>query len=104
MEFIHISHSVYFCDYHIVLATKYREEILNEGIFAYFDKKLAEITEHYPLIQFKQVNHDRDHIHLLLNVIRSQLSGIFNVTFSRGPLSKDGMIANNMIIPSIRQA
>ena len=68
MEYIHLSHCVYKYDYHIVLVTKYRKEILNEGIFAYLDKKLAEITEHYPLIGFKVENQDKDHIHLLVSI------------------------------------
>ena len=68
MELIHLSHCVYHCDYHIVMVTKYRKEIFNEGIFAYFDEKLAEITEHYPLIQFKTVNHDKDHIHIHMSI------------------------------------
>ena len=64
MELIELSHCVYQCEYHIVLVTKYRKEIINEGMFAYIEKKLAEVTEHYPLIQFKTVNHDKDHMHL----------------------------------------
>ncbi len=68
MELIHLSHCIYQCDYHIVLVTRYRREIFNEGIFGHFDKKLAEITEHYPLIRFKIVNHDKDHIHLLISI------------------------------------
>jgi len=68
MEFIHLSHCVYHCDYHIVIVTKYRKEIFNEGIFAYFKIKLAEITQHYPLIRFKKVNHDKDHIHMLVSI------------------------------------
>ena len=68
MELIHLAHCVYQCDYHVVLVTKYRKRIFNEGIFAYFDKKLAEITEHYPLIQFKAVNHDKDHIQLHMSI------------------------------------
>ena len=68
MEFIYLSHCVYYCDYHIVLVTKYRKAVLNKGIFAYFCKKFAEITEHYPLIQFKTVNHDKDHIHLHMSI------------------------------------
>jgi len=68
MELIHLSHCVYQCDYHVVLVAKYRREIFNDGIFAYFSKKLAEITEHYPLIRFKAVNHDKDHIHFLVSV------------------------------------
>ena len=50
------------------MVTKYRRAIFNEGIFAYFGKKLAEITEHYPLIRFKMVNHDKDHIHVLVSI------------------------------------
>ena len=65
---IHLSHCIYQCDYHIVLITRYRKEIFNEGIFAYINKKLAEITEHYPLIRFKTVNHDKDHIHMLISI------------------------------------
>jgi putative transposase len=68
MEFIHLSHCVYHCDYHIVVVTKYRKEIFNEGIFAYFKIKLAEITEHYPLIRFKKANHDKDHVHMLISI------------------------------------
>jgi putative transposase len=48
--------------------TKYRKAVFNEGIFAYFEKKLAEISEHYPLIQFNTVNHDKDHIHMLVSI------------------------------------
>ena len=68
MGLIHLSHCVYRCDYHIVLVTKYRKAIFNEGIFAYFKIKLAEVTEHYPLITFKTMNHDKDHIHLHLSI------------------------------------
>ena len=65
---IHIAHCVYQCDYHIVIVTKYRKAIFNEGIFAYFKIRLAEVTEHYPLIKIKEVNHDKDHIHLLVSI------------------------------------
>ncbi|HUD44863.1 MAG TPA: IS200/IS605 family transposase [Patescibacteria group bacterium] len=68
MKLIHLSHCVYQCDYHIVIVTKYRKAIFNEGIFAYFSIKLAEVTEHYPLIKLKTVNHDKDHIHLLVSI------------------------------------
>ena len=68
MDLIHISHCVYQCDYHIVIVTKYRKKIFNDGIFAYFDTKLAEIAEHYPMIVFKEVNHDKDHLHLLVSI------------------------------------
>lgn len=68
MGLVHLSHCVYQCDYHLILVTKYRRKIFNPGIFAYFDIKLAEITSHYPLIKFDKVNHDQDHIHLLISI------------------------------------
>ena len=68
MELIHISHCIYQCDYHIVIATKYRKKIFNNGIFAYFDKRLVEVHEHYPMINVKKVNHDKDHLHLLVSI------------------------------------
>ncbi len=68
MQLTHLSHCVYHCDYHIVMVTKYRKKIFNEGIFAYFKLKLAEITEHYPMIRFKTINHDKDHLHCLISI------------------------------------
>jgi len=68
MELVSLSHCVYHCDYHLILVTKYRRKIFNDGIFAYFETKLAEVVEHYPLIKIKTVNHDQDHIHFLISL------------------------------------
>lgn len=67
MSLIRLSHCVYQCEYHLVLVTKYRKKIFNNGILSYLDLKLAEITSHYPLIKFIEVNHDKDHIHFLIS-------------------------------------
>ena len=67
-EYRRTSHSVYLCDYHLILATKYRRKVFNEGLFAYVKRKLLEICEHYPQIFVKEVNHDKDHIHLLISI------------------------------------
>lgn len=68
MEYKRLSHCVYYCDYHLVIVTKYRKKIFNEGIFGYFDKRLEEIKKHYPQLEFKEVNHDKDHVHLLVSI------------------------------------
>jgi putative transposase len=68
MEFIKLSQSVYHCEYHILMVTKYRRAIFNEGIFTYYKKKLVEITEHYPLVQIIEANHDKDHVHVLISI------------------------------------
>lgn len=68
MEYIKLAHCVYRCDYHVVLVTRYRRKVFNEGIFAYIEKKLAEIAEDYPLIKIKVGKQDRDHIHILVSI------------------------------------
>jgi len=88
VELVHLAHCVYHCSYHIVIVTKYRRAVFNEGIFAYFEKKLAEITEHYPLVRMGTVNHDKDHIHLLVSIPPTmgvgQVIGIIKQNTSRG--------------------
>lgn len=61
-------HCIYSCDYHLILPTKYRREIINPGLFAYLKRKLLEIAEHYPSIFFKTMNHGTDHLHLLVSI------------------------------------
>ena len=52
------------------------------------EKKLAEITEHYPLIRFKTVNHDKDHIHMYVTIPPTmgvgKVIGIIKQNTSRG--------------------
>lgn len=68
MDVKKLSHCIYICDYHLVIATKYRREIFNKGMFAYLKIKLTEIRKYYPAIEIKQANHDKDHIHLLISI------------------------------------
>jgi putative transposase len=68
MGYRRTSHSVYLCDYHLILSTKYRRKIFNNGLFEYVKRKLMDICEHYPQIYIHEVNHDKDHIHLLISI------------------------------------
>jgi putative transposase len=52
----------------VILPTKYRRKIFNEGVFAYFEDKLKEIYKYYPELTFEKVNHDGDHVHFLLSI------------------------------------
>ncbi len=60
------SNCVYHCIYHLVLCTKYRRKIFNDGIFAYMREILREIPAHYPEVEILEINHDKDHVHLML--------------------------------------
>jgi putative transposase len=61
---------------------------LNEGIFAYVKIKVREIGKYYPDIEFKEINCDVDHIHMLVSVppkyAISKIIQIFKSNTSRG--------------------
>ena len=59
---------MYHCQYHVILPTKYRRKVFNAGVFAYFEDKLREIYKYYPELTCEEVNHDEDHVHLLLSI------------------------------------
>jgi putative transposase len=52
----------------MVLVTKYRKPVFNDGIFAFMKTTLADLSDHYPMIRIKIMNHDKDHIHLLVSI------------------------------------
>ena len=62
------SNSVYFCEYHLVIPTKYRRKIFNSGVFAYLEDMLKRIKDYYPEIDVLEINHDRDHVHILVSI------------------------------------
>ncbi|KAB2835566.1 MAG: IS200/IS605 family transposase [Caedimonadaceae bacterium] len=66
MKYRKQSHCVYYCEYHLVIAAKYRRKIFNEGIFEYMRERLKEVKDHYPEIDILKINHDKDHIHILV--------------------------------------
>ena len=67
-EYRRTSHSVYLCDYHLILTTKYRHPVITPELWKYLYGKLVELTKHYPTIYIKEANHDKDHVHLLISI------------------------------------
>ena len=88
----HKSHCVYLCDYHIVFPTKYRRNILNSGVLAYIREQIKSISEHHPDLVFKEVNTDKDHIHLLVTIppqwAVGKVVGIIKANTARGMKAK----------------
>lgn len=76
-EYIHNSHSVYCCDYHIVICTKYRRKVINKGFGTYLKNKVYEVIRYYPQLRIKEFNHEEDHIHILISIPPSMSVGNF---------------------------
>ncbi len=68
MELRKQGHCAYRCEYHLVLVSKYRRKIFNAGSFTYFKEIMKGIRERLPEIVVLELNHDVDHIHLLLSI------------------------------------
>lgn len=51
-----------------MLPTKYRKRIFNAGVFAYLEEVLKGIKHYYPEIDILKINHDLDHIHILVSI------------------------------------
>jgi putative transposase len=50
------------------LASKFRRRIFNDGIIAYIKETLKALAEYHPEVEVLEMNHDEDHIHLLLSI------------------------------------
>lgn len=90
------AHAVYICKYHLVLSTKYRRNVFNEGVFAYFEDKLKEINKYYPELVFQTVNYDKDHVHFMITIPPKMSVGsvvrIIKANTSRGMKQKFGFL------------
>jgi putative transposase len=59
---------VYYCQYHLVLVTKDRRQILNVGIQAYLSDRVRAIRQDYPEVELVEIEHDQDHLPLLVGI------------------------------------
>jgi len=80
MEYRKQGHCVYKAEYHLVMTTKYRRKIFDEGVGAYCAVKLREISRHYPDVTILEAKTDKDHVHLLISIPpRFAVSKIVNI-------------------------
>ncbi|MBP7811378.1 MAG: IS200/IS605 family transposase [Candidatus Moranbacteria bacterium] len=77
MDYVHDAHSIYLCDYHIFICTKYRGKVINKDFGTYFKNKAYEVTQCYPKLRIKEFNHEEDHVHMLVSIPPSMNVGDF---------------------------
>jgi putative transposase len=61
-------HCVYYCKYHLVISSKYRKRILRWGLYTTLKNELVRFTRKHPEIEIEEVNHDRNHLHILISI------------------------------------
>lgn len=52
----------------MVFVTKYRREILDDGVFKYMEGRLKAMNQYHPEVDILEINHDKDHIHMLVSI------------------------------------
>ena len=67
MELYKNRHSVYKLTYHIVLVTKYRHKCINDELFNFMKNHIEKIVREWGG-SVEEINHDYDHIHMLLSL------------------------------------
>lgn len=50
------------------MTSKYRRKIFNDGVLEYIKATLKALAQYHPEIEILEMNHDKDHIHMLVSI------------------------------------
>ncbi len=67
-RFNKLSHTIYECKYHIVACPKYRFRIFEGDIEEYTKQQIYSLCQQKDLVEVKELNVQRDHIHAVLSI------------------------------------
>ena len=62
-----LSHSIYYCVYHIVWLPKYRYKVLEGAIKEHIQEEIQKLSE-YKGVEVIELNIQKDHIHLVVSI------------------------------------
>lgn len=67
MEILKQAHCAYRCMYHIVWISRYRYNVLVDGVDEYLKIKMDEVRKMYPEIEYLERNIQSDHVHIVIS-------------------------------------
>jgi len=67
-RFKKLSHTIYYCVYHIVFCPKYRYSILKGDIAEYCRQQIYRLCSQKDLVEVLELNIQLDHIHIILSI------------------------------------
>lgn len=68
MRTMHLNHSTYKLQYHIVWGTKYRYKWLKSYVLAELRSSFRETLKKYPTLHLFETNTDADHVHIQIEI------------------------------------
>ena len=63
-----LSHTIYYCVYHIVFCPKYRYRIMDKAISDYCKQQLYHLCSQKEMVEVMEMNIQPDHIHVVLSI------------------------------------
>ena len=63
-----LSHTIYYCVYHIVFCPKYRYRIMDKTIVDYCKQHIYHLCSQKELVEVMELNIQPDHIHIVLSI------------------------------------
>ena len=63
-----LSHTIYYCVYHIVFCPKYRYRIMDKTISDYCKQQMYHLCSQKEMVEVKELNIQPDHIHVVLSI------------------------------------
>ena len=67
-QYKRLSHSVWFCTYHIIFCPKYRYNILNGKAEIFVRNTLYRLCGQKDYVTIEEINIQSDHVHLMLSI------------------------------------
>ena len=67
-RFNKLSHTIYYCMYHIVFCPKYRYRILQGEISEYCKQQLYSLSHQKELLEIFELNIQIDHVHMVISI------------------------------------
>ncbi len=81
-----LSHTIYYCVYHIVFCPKYRYRILDKTLSDFCKQQIYHLCSQKELVEILELNIQTDHIHVVLSIApKHSISSIMG--FLKGKLA-----------------
>lgn len=68
MDYIKTAYGVYYLQYHMVWACKYRRRILNAGECGYIPELFPKLLRSIPGVKLETIGFDKDHLHMVMSI------------------------------------
>jgi len=67
-RFKKLSHTIWYCKYHIVFCPKYRYRVLTDKVSDYSRQQFYSLCKQKDLVEIEELNIQADHVHMVISI------------------------------------